>query len=464
MAEKKLPKNTTIKKWKESFSWLRITETKKLVCVICSSQEEKIKLMPRVNLTFVTGGTNYKLSALQDHHLSEGHKRAVKEEEAEKAKAAGLSIPPVRIVQNVLENSAISKGFKQMGETERAAISKLHDIAYYIALKGRAFTDFVDLIELEKLHEVNFQAGAYENESACRDFVNNIADYFFQKDLYEKLVRVNFIAILCDGSTDRSVTEQEVVYVMFTDPDTFKPTLSFFEVLGLDSSQDATGICDAIKAAFKKRNLESALDKLVFFSSDGASVNSGKKSGLIALFREEYEWVSFIWCFSHRLELALKDALQEFIDPVEETLRHLYYLYEKSSKKHRELKNLFKLLKNQYEFYGAGVKPIKATGTRWIDHKLRAMERVVDKYGLYCQHLQHLIPETKNSKDRATLQGKFNKMIEAKVPLRCAFFVDILSSAKVFSLTTQKLDINIIEIVDSVETTKRSYEKLFKKT
>ena len=132
MAEKKLPKDTTIKKWKESFSWLRIIETKKLVCVICSSKEEKIKLMPRVNLTLVTGGTNYKLSALQDHHLSEGHKRAVKEEEAEKARAAGLSIPPVRVVQNVPENSAISKGFKQIGETERAAISKLHDIAYYI--------------------------------------------------------------------------------------------------------------------------------------------------------------------------------------------------------------------------------------------------------------------------------------------------------------------------------------------
>ena len=46
-------------------------------------------------------------------------------------------------------------------------------------------------------------------------------------------------------------------------------------------------------------------------------------------------------------------------------------------------------------------------------------------------------------------------MIEAKVLLRCVLFVDILSSAKVFSLTMQKADINIIEIVDSVETTKR---------
>ena len=39
----------------------------------------------------------------------------------------------------------------------------------------------------------------------------------------------------------------------------------------------------------------------------------------------------------------------------------------------------------------------------------------------------------------------------------------LISSAKVFSLTTQKADINIIEIVDSVETTKRGYEKLLKK-
>ena len=41
-----------------------------------------------------------------------------------------------------------------MGESERAIISKLHDTAYYIALKGRTFTDFIDLIELEKLHKV----------------------------------------------------------------------------------------------------------------------------------------------------------------------------------------------------------------------------------------------------------------------------------------------------------------------
>ena len=120
-------------------------------------------------------------------------------------------------------------------------------------------------------------------------------------------------------------------------------------------------------------------------------------------------------------------------------------------------------MKDEFEMYGGGIKPVKSTGTRWIDHRIRAMQRLVDKYELYCQHLQHANPETKKTTDRATLQGKFDKLIDAKVLLRSCFFVDTLSSAKQFSLTTQMADIDIISIVDNVESTKNSYEKLLRK-
>ena len=85
---------------------------------------------------------------------------------------------------------------------------------------------------------------------------------------------------------------------------------------------------------------------------------------MIRLFQEDYEWVCFIWCFSHRLELALKDSLKDFNDPVSDTLCHLYYLYKKSSKKFRELKTLYSVLESQFEMFGSGVKPVKSTGTR----------------------------------------------------------------------------------------------------
>ena len=178
---------------------------------------------------------------------------------------------------------------------------KLYNIAHYITVKGCAFTSFEDLIELEKLHGANFQSGLYENKSGCKDFIKSIAEYFFKQDIYTKLVRVNFIAILCDWTTDASIAEQEVVYVFFVDSDSIQPTLEFFEWLGLDSSQDATGIFDAMIAAFQKHDLSSLLQKIIFLCSDGTSVNSGHKSGLISLLCEDRESVTFIWCFSHHL-------------------------------------------------------------------------------------------------------------------------------------------------------------------
>ena len=151
---------------------------------------------------------------------------------------------------------------------------------------------------------------------------------------------MNLLAILCDGSTDKSITEQEVVYVILTDS-----------------------------------------EKIVFLSSDGASVNCGN-SGLIKLFQEDYPSISFIWCFSHELELAIKDALKEYMELVNTMLTHLYYPYSKSSRKHHKLQNLYDMLMGEFEIYTSGIRPVKATGTRWIDQKLWAMDHLTEKFGL----------------------------------------------------------------------------------
>ena len=202
----------------------------------------------------------------------------------------------------------------------------------------------------------------------------------------------------------------------FVDPDSMRPTLYFLECLGLDRSLDATGIFDVMTAAFQKHNLSFLIQTIIL--------------------------------------LALKDGLKAYTSPVDETLIHLFYLYKNSSKKYRELKNLYQLMKGQFKMYGDGVRPTKATGTRWIEHKVCAMERVVDKYGSYCQHLQHAITDTKKSKDKALLQGKFNKLVDAKILLCSYFFLDVLTPTKIFSLQTQNSNISIIAIVDCAHTTK----------
>ena len=90
--------------------------------------------------------------------------------------------------------------------------------------------------------------------------------------------------------------------------------------------QGFVGIPNQNKAFFlNPKQLENLWKKIIYLSADGASVNSGKDSGLIAKLQEENEWILFVWCFSHRLELALKDALADFTKPVDESLMHLYY-------------------------------------------------------------------------------------------------------------------------------------------
>lgn len=109
--------------------------------------------------------------------------------------------------------------------------------------------------------------------------------------------------------------------------------------------------------------------------------------------------------------------------------------------------------------YTSGVRPVNTTSTRWNDQKLHAMDHLIEKFRLCCV----ISSTTNNSKEKATLEGKFNKLIDAKVLLYCALFTDILAEANKFNLITQKTDINIIDILDFVESNKNNYECLFRK-
>ena len=83
--------------------------------------------------------------------------------------------------------------------------------------------------------------------------------------------------------------------------------------------------------------------------------------------------------------------MEEVLEPVDRSLCNFYSnLHAKSAVKHRKLKNLFTPLAGQFEMYSAGVHPMKPTGTCWIDHKTHAMDCVVEKSGLYTQHMQNV--------------------------------------------------------------------------
>lgn len=66
------------------------------------------------------------------------------------------------------------------------------------------------------------------------------------------------------------------------------------------------------------------------------------------------------------------------------------------------------------------------------------MQKIIDKFGLFSQHLNNAFAHASKKIDRATLQHKFNKLIDAKALFHAALSLDLLIKAK--NLNTQKSD------------------------
>jgi hypothetical protein len=203
-----------------------------------------------------------------------------------------------------------------------------------------------------------------------------------------------------DGTTDSGNLENELVVVQFCWRDeTAKEIKSCARYLSVvnPNRADTDGLVNCLREPMERVGITDFLDKtavlgakptLIGGGTDGASVNIGQHKSIKEKFQRALLWMFWSWCFAHRLELLSKNALSSgLFKSVEEMLLRLYYLYEKSPKKTRELAAIVEDLKEAFEFPGAGDIPIRSQGSRWITHKRRALQRVVDRYGAYINHL-----------------------------------------------------------------------------
>lgn len=169
-----------------------------------------------------------------------------------------------------------------------------------------------------------------------------------------------------------------------------------------------------------------------------------------------------MWCLVHRVEFAVKDALKgTAFDAVDDMLLKLYSLYEKAPKKCRELAGVVPNLKECINVDEAGIKPIRASGSRWVSHKLNAMRCILSKYGAYTGHLSALSEyRSVKSTDRAKFHGYCNQWLDAKYLLGCAVFVDVLSPCAIFSKVMQSNELDILAALTNLLQAVKETEKL----
>lgn len=108
-----------------------------------------------------------------------------------------------------------------------------------------------------------------------------------------------------------------------------------------------------------------------------------------------------------------------------------------------------------------GIGTDRASGSRWVSHKLNAMKHVSSKYGAYTSHLIALSEDSSiKSTDRAKFSGYCKQWLDEKYLLGCAAFVDILTTYAVFSKVMQSDELNIVGALISLVQTMKETEKL----
>ena len=373
-------------KWKvdhdrewQTLTWLgcisALEQGKKLVsalcCEICTKYHDRIKGRKNFNEKWITGAESLRSSNVLDHARSEQHKHSMMLLKKEQARSKGL---------DPTSYAPIARALSRVSEEERARLKRKFDVAYFVANEKLSFKKYAGICDLEIRHGVDLGT-TYMNDVACKTFIHFIAEAERQQ-LGDILAKSEFFSLLMDGSSDKGCCDNEVVMVVWCDcngkEEKIHTRIRFFNVTR-PHTVTGQGLFEVLQAALQNMGMQSVdanyCHRLVGIATDGASANIAGR-GLKGLVEQKLPWIFWMWCLAHQM-LAIKDALTgTAFDVLDEMLLRLYYLYEKSPKKCRELEEIVSDLKQCLQFDDGGNKPVRASGSRWITHKLSALRRV----------------------------------------------------------------------------------------
>ena len=114
---------------------------------------------------FVIGTANFKLESIKEHEKSQGHLQCTRI-------AAAKRVPP--------NSSPAEKALCSLHQAQKEKMDKLFRTAHAIAKKGRPFTDFVWMCELDERKGLKI-GETYCNRAQARQFVSYIAEAERQK-------------------------------------------------------------------------------------------------------------------------------------------------------------------------------------------------------------------------------------------------------------------------------------------
>ncbi len=212
--------------------------------------------------------------------------------------------------------------------------------AYFVGYENRPYIDYPELITLQSTNGLDL-GSILHSRYTCTQMIECITETMRRKICNTIKYNDRKIAIITDESTSLSKKACLIVYVRAVISDT--PENVFLDIRELEG-QDSESVVKCLLTTSTDFGFdEDYLSKnFIAFTSDGASVMLGKRSGVGQRMKEKFPAILLWHCLNHRLELAISDAISS-IDPIQTFFDKIYSVYSYSSKLQREFLQFFGL-------------------------------------------------------------------------------------------------------------------------
>ena len=323
-----------------------------VLCSLCKQHKTK----QRNN----AGTWTEKPCCLLRRDILQRHKDSKMHQEAEMLEATKLASQ---------KDGGIRQAFSARVTIQRKALIGALHLMYWLAKEEVAHTtkfnslkDLVISLGCDYLRELSLGRNAqYSSEQIISELLQSLS-LVIEERILNEMQSSNFFALMTDESTDIAVMKQLVLVGRYlpTESDTGIQT-SYLHIVDLPN-----GTADTIETAMLRYLSDKTLPvtKLHAFGSDGASVMTGRLTGVGVRLKSHSPNMIAVHCINHRLALAASNASDSipYLKQFKSLLQTLFYFYQNSYVLMANLHSIQEILDDPV------IKCKQAKDVRWLSH------------------------------------------------------------------------------------------------
>ncbi|XP_060589612.1 zinc finger protein 862-like [Ruditapes philippinarum] len=338
---------------------------------------------------------------------------------------------------------------KKLSKDDETAVQYLK-CAYYIAKRELPKSEMKHMINFVgtigcKVNEMQHSNSDYTSGTSVSEFHSALAGVILE-DKMELVKKSGVFSIVLDESTDIGNQKRVLMYAQYVTLDGLEYCLLSNKQLTAGSG-NADNIVEMVIDELKSKGLD--ISKMVGIGTDGASVMTGRKNGVVVKLKEHSPSLVGAHCAAHRTALATSQAAKYVheMDEYSRTVSSVFRYFSNSSLRSNRLRAIQSVL-NLPELKFSEVHSV-----RWLSME-NAVTAIYRSYPALCMCL-----EREAIYDSAA-KGLFNDVIQFKFIAMTHVMMDILPFMGRLSKNFQSKVLDFSMIDPLVQSTCDSLEDL----